>query len=105
MMVVSDPALEPGWMPSRLDPPQQARRGTRRQHVVNGLGRYCAELFPQARPDRLGGGVRMRLQPGEHDQAWHRHAQPGRAQRPRQHAIWIDRCNSHDIPRLPRLVE
>lgn len=44
MMTVPHPTLETCGMPRGLDPPQQARVGTRDQHVVDGLPGQRAEL-------------------------------------------------------------
>ncbi len=80
VMVVPDPPLETSGMPGGLDPPQQSRVGARGQHAVDGLQRQRRILFPYALGDRVGGGVRVRGQPGQHGLARHRDPQPRRSQ-------------------------
>jgi hypothetical protein len=105
VVVIADPALEPGRMSGGLNPPQQARRNARSQHVVDGLRGHRTELLPHARPDGVRSGVRMLGEPGQHDNPRHRDPQPGRTQRPRRCAVRIDGRKSHSANMLPLFLE
>ena len=80
VVVVADPALVARRVPGGLDAAHEPGIDAGRQHVVDGLGGDGTELGAHARTDRVGRGVRVLREPGEHGSARRGDPQARRAQ-------------------------